>query len=65
MKRQNTRRNLTLNRDVVRMLSGDDLGRAIGGGDSGVTCTGRLQFSNPVVSCDSCTNCACKPPGAA
>lgn len=60
MKKQHIR-NLTLARETVRQLSGLDLVRAAGGiADSTHGCAAAV--SNPVVSCDSCTNCACKPP---
>lgn len=42
---------LRINREILRQLNAAQLQIAAG-----------LQFSNPVVSCDSCTNCTCKPP---
>jgi hypothetical protein len=50
MKRQPTR--LRLNRESIRFLTALDLAAA-----------GGLAVSNPVLSCDSCTGCGCKPPG--
>jgi hypothetical protein len=45
-------RKLRLAAETVRQLRTTELELARGG----------LAFSNPVVSCDSCTACTCKPP---
>lgn len=44
---------LRVNRETLRTLNSSSLQVVVAG----------MQISNPVVSCDSCTNCTCKPPG--
>jgi len=44
-------RPLRVQRETLRSLGAIDLSAA-----------GGLAYSNPAVSCDSCTGCGCKPP---